>query len=499
VKDLQQWAAVHELHRRKTNISQIAKQLGMSRNTVKKLLLEKEVPRYTRNQYPSKMEPYIDKIFKWRTMPEFNYNGTRIYKELKALGYTGSINPLYRILMNLESNKSEISPKATVRIETPVGDQAQFDWSPYNVMINAHFKTIYCFTMILSASRKKAICFSLTSDAEAIYEAVQELFEDLGGVTLELLIDNPKALVIENNPKSEDEIRYNPEALLIAAHVGTELNACNCYWPRTKGKIEKPYQYIEEQFIKGNTFSSMEDLNIRGKRFINEWNNEVHGTTRRVPEEFFKNEEIIALRPLPMNRLWLKEASKRIVSNDSYVNINTNKYSVPVKYATLTIMFRIIYGFRIDIYTVGNELILTVEAETGKHETVTDKEHYKDIAVKASKSIPQIKRDFTAAFRNGEDYLRIAGYLFQQPTYHARKILELTELYQTEDLDKIIRYAIDHSAMDINSIKRLLRDYFFEIITPDNKATELTAKISGDIGITRDCGYYEKHQEVMKL
>ena len=34
--------------------------------------------------------------------------------------------------------------------------------------------------MILSACRKKAVCFSLKADANAIYEAIQELFEDLG-------------------------------------------------------------------------------------------------------------------------------------------------------------------------------------------------------------------------------------------------------------------------------------------------------------------------------
>ena len=498
MKDLQQWAAVHELYKRKINISQIAKQLGMSRNTVKKLLREKEVPRYLRTHYPSKMDVYMDRIIMWRTMSEYDYNGTRIYKELKALGYAGSINPLYRILKNIESNKHEISPKACVRIETPVGDQAQFDWSPYNIMINGRFRVVYCFTMILAASRKKAICFSLTSDSEAIYESIQELFEELGGVTLELLIDNPKSLVIEHNPKSEGEIKYNPEALLIAAHVGTELNACNCYWPRTKGKIEKPYQYIEEQFIKGNTFSSMEDLDIRGKTFIKEWNNEIHGTTKRVPEEFFKNEEIKALRPIPMGRLWIKEASKRVVSNDSYVNINTNKYSVPVKYATKNVVFRIIYGFRIDIYTTTNELILTTEAKDGKFKTITKLEHYKEIAVKASKSIPQIKRDFTTTFKNGEEYLKVAGYLFQQPSHHARKILELTELYQAEDLDKIIRYAIDHGSVDINSIKKLLRDRFFEIVT-DSKTNVLSTKTSDEMGLTRDCGYYEKQQEVTRL
>ena len=92
--------------------------------------------------------------------------------------------------------------------------------------------------MILSASRKKAVCFSRKADANAIYEAIQELFEDLGGVTLELLIDNPKALVVENNPKTESEIKYNPHAMMLARHLGTELNACPCYWPRKKGYVK---------------------------------------------------------------------------------------------------------------------------------------------------------------------------------------------------------------------------------------------------------------------
>jgi hypothetical protein len=37
------------------------------------------------------------------------------------------------------------------------------------------------------------------------------LYEDLGGITLELIIYNPKSLVVENNPKSEDEIKYNEQ------------------------------------------------------------------------------------------------------------------------------------------------------------------------------------------------------------------------------------------------------------------------------------------------
>lgn len=75
----------------------------------------------------------------------------------------------------------------------------------------------------------------------------------------------------------------------------------------------------------------MEDLNRRGKAFINEWNNMIHTT---IPNEFFENEEIKALLPLPNKRFRIKALDKRTISNDGYISIDTSKYSVPIKYAT---------------------------------------------------------------------------------------------------------------------------------------------------------------------
>ena len=114
------------------------------------------------------------------------------------------------------------------------------------------------------------------------------------------------------------EIRYNPHALLMARHLGTELNACPCYWPRKKGKIERPFNYIEEQFIKGNHFASMEDLNRRGKDFVESWCNETHTTTKRIPNIHYLQEERDLLLPLPDRRYRLKELESRIISPDLY-------------------------------------------------------------------------------------------------------------------------------------------------------------------------------------
>ena len=497
VYGLQDWAAVQRVYKQTHSKRETARILKISRNTVKKLLEIKEEPAYHRTAYKSCLDEYKELIIEWRCKP-CEFNGTRIFRELKKKGYTGSIGPVYRFLQRVDEDVGLISSKDTVRTETPPVDQAQFDWSEYSMVVGGRERKVYCFSMILAASRKKAVCFSLKVDASAIYEAIQELFEDLGGVTLELLVDNPKALVIENDPQSEDEIRYNPQALILAKHLGTELNACPYYWPRKKGKVESPFKYIEEQFVKGNAFATMEELNRRGKEFINEWCNEVHGTTKRIPNQHYLLEEKGALLPLPKTRYRIKEPQKRIISPDSYISIGGSKYSVPVKYVGKTLQFRIIYGFRIEIHDVMGNRILTMEVSDKKHDVKTDPTHYEAIAKPVSTSIPQIRRDFAARYTNGQRYLEAAGRKFDQPTHYARKIMLLSDLYDDSTLDKFIGYCVDQDKMDIKSFKGLLKAYNAgELPLPGSEQTETESRADvqsyqdDDPALTRDCSYYE--------
>jgi hypothetical protein len=164
--------------------------------------------------------------------------------------------------------------------------------------------------------------------------------------------------------------------------------------------------------------------------------------------------------------------------------------------------FRIVYGFRLEIYVRKEKKVLTLEMAHGKHKIETTAEHYKDIAPKAATSIPQIRRDFTARYRNGMKYLEAAGKKFDQPTHHARKIMLLEELYETDTLDWFIGYAVDHDRMDIKSFKELLKDYNAgKLVLPETSVLDETpsAEISDgqyrddDPALLRDCDYYERN------
>lgn len=296
------------------------------------------------------------------------------------------------------------------------------------------------------------------------------------------MIDNPKALVIENDPKTEDEIRYNPYALLLAKHLGTELNACPYYWPRKKGKIERPFSYICEQFVKGNTFDTMDELNRRAKEFIDEWNSQVHTSTRRIPNEHYLLEEKQTLQELPRTRFRHKEPQKRKVSPDSFVSIDGSKYDVPVKYVGKKLDYRLAYGFRIELYDKDGNLILSTEKSDEKGTVRKVDEHYAAIAVPVSTSIPQIRRDFSRIFPHGQQYLDAADKKFDQPTHHARKIMLLRDLYDGVTLDLFIAYSVEQDRMDIKSFKSILREYNAGTLTP-------AMLRSAGKGVIRNCSF----------
>ena len=231
---------------------------------------------------------------------------------------------------------------------------------------------------------------------------------------------------------------------------------------------------------------------------INTWCNEKHGTTKRIPNQHYLLEEKQLLGVLQPKHLYQSPLKKRIVSADSFVSFEGNKYSVPVKYACKTVFVRLVFGYRLQIYDKTEAVILEVETIAGKGQSVTVPEHYEAISPKTATSIPQIRRDFTECFSNGARYLDVASRSFDQPTHHARKIMELLELYDAGTLDQAIAIAIDENCMDIKSFRMLMKEYNAGLRTFEKKTDNVSYSVITADALTRDCDYYEKlTQEAM--
>jgi hypothetical protein len=152
-------------------------------------------------------------------------------------------------------------------------------------------------------------------------------FAVLGGVPREILYDRMKTAVL-----GEDEagrVIFNATLLELAHHHGFAPKACKPYRAKTKGKVERPFRYIRQDFFEGRCFRNLEDLNRQLKDWLDRVANpRVHGTTGRVVAEAFAEEQP-ALLPLPALAFRSVLKLERRISKDGMVSVDGNLYSVP--------------------------------------------------------------------------------------------------------------------------------------------------------------------------
>lgn len=105
--------------------------------------------------------------------------------------------------------------------------------------------------------------------------------------------------------------------------------ACRPYRAKTKGKIERPFRYIRQDFFLARTFRNLDDLNAQFTAWRTEIANpRVHATTLRVVDEAFA-EERSSLRTLPALAFDAVLTVERRVSREGMVSVGGNLYSVP--------------------------------------------------------------------------------------------------------------------------------------------------------------------------
>jgi transposase len=111
-------------------------------------------------------------------------------------------------------------------------------------------------------------------------------------------------------------IIYNRTLLDFARHYGFLPKACRPYRPKTKGKVERPFRYVREDFFLGGQFRDLEDLNAQLHHWLDTVANvRVHATTRRVVAEHFA-EEHPSLQGLPAGAFQAVLRMERRITRD---------------------------------------------------------------------------------------------------------------------------------------------------------------------------------------
>ena len=237
-------------------------------------------------------------------------------------------------------------------------------------------------------------------------------FNYFGGVPECVKIDNLKAAILE---ASFYEPIYQSLYKQFADYYGFKPLPCRIYTPNDKGKVESGIKYVKNNFFAGRTFKNGDDLD----RQLNNWtinycNKRIHGTTRKVPTEIFKNEEKPKLLPLPLNSFIMSRFSIRKVQIDCHIFVEYNYYSVPFEYVGKEVEIELSDKL-VKVFCQHKEIAVHPKLD-GKGNFSTVKEHYPKYKIMSD---AQLQKKLQVKMSNIGKYAEIIFFFVKQkqPNY----------------------------------------------------------------------------------
>jgi transposase len=317
-----------DLHRQGLSVSAIARQLECDRKTVRKYIergLDPPAygPRQPRSTVITRFEPYLRERI--AAFPELT--GSRLLREIKELGYSGGYTAVKDFLHTIRPRALQAFER---RFETPAGKQAQVDFAFFRTVFTDEpgaERIVWLFSLVLGHSRMMWGRFVAHQDLQTVLRCHIAAFEALGGAPAEILYDRMKTAVL--GEVDDQGIAYNRKLLDLAAHYRFLPKACRPYRAKTKGKVERPFRYVREDFFLGRAFRNLDDLNAQFRHWLDTIANpRRHATTGRIVLEHFAEEKpyLKALPALPFNLVLTLD---RRVTREGMVSVGGNLYSVP--------------------------------------------------------------------------------------------------------------------------------------------------------------------------
>jgi transposase len=277
------------LHQQGLSQRAIAKQLGISRNTVKRYLRAKiDTPVYSaREKGRSLLDPFKSFLHSRIAQAKpVHLSGEVLFRELKELGYTGSLSLLRQYLFQY---RGKPTPEPVVRFETEVGKQMQVDWG----QMRGGKTPIHAFTDNMRYDTLEQ-CHRLT-------------FDYFQGIPREVWYDNMKTVVVERDAYGEGAHKLNQAFYQFAKSMGFIPKLCHTYRPQTKGKVERMVRYVRDNFFRPlNTklmaLGQILDINTANEQ-VALWldtvaHQRIHDTTKQKPAERLVEERKV-LQTLP--------------------------------------------------------------------------------------------------------------------------------------------------------------------------------------------------------
>jgi transposase len=303
-------------------LREISRALNVSRNTVRRVLRELE-PR----EAAVEDDPRIQAIT--ALLPalyrDCKGNAVRI-REILAAQHALEIP--YSTLTRLIREHTDLrAPKkrSGIYLFGP-GEEMQHDTSPHHLTLGGKAVIAQCVSLVLAYSRMVFIQYYprfTRFEAKAFLSEALRFFD---GACPRCVIDNTSVILAGGSGANAVTA---PEMEAFGELFGFEFMAHAIGHADRKGRVERPFAYVEGNFLAGRTFADWTDLNAQALTWCREVTN---AKPKRVlgmsPQAAYAMEKAHLLA-LPAYIPPVTEIHYRVVDCYGFVHLDTNRYSVP--------------------------------------------------------------------------------------------------------------------------------------------------------------------------
>jgi transposase len=338
---------VRELLKHGTSQRKIAKQLGISRNTVGKIVAGGD-----NRPAPLKVsshEQHLTKIKELFGLCEGNV--VRVQEELAG---RYNIEIPYQSLTWLIRKYEMRTPvsKRAGRYTFAPGEEMQHDTSPHKITLGGKSVTAQCAALTFAYSSKVFMQYYPRFTRFECKVFLDAAFAHMQGSCGRCVVDNTSVIIAYGT--GPDAV-MTPEMERFGRIYGFYFMAHRIKHADRKARVERPFHYAEHNFLAGRTFTDWHDLNYQAVEWCNNVANHKPKKRLGMSAEAAYLMEKNSLRHLPKVPPPVYVAKQRIVDVEGYIHLDTNRYSVPEKLLGKSLEVHK-YWDRIDVY-YGRELV----------------------------------------------------------------------------------------------------------------------------------------------
>jgi transposase len=315
---LEDWALIRRLHlSEKLPKAQIARELGISRNTVAKAIAAVDPPEYSRAPVTTSFEPFEQQV---RQLLEATPSMPATVLA-ERVGWAGSATWFRQSVALIRPDYAPTDPAD--RIVYHAGDQVQCDlWFPEPRIPVADGSMVMLPVLVMVASFSKfitALMIPSRTTADLLAGMWTLLSQQLGAVPRRLIWDNETGIG-----------RRNRLAAGVGAFTGalaTKIHQLKAYDPESKGGVERMNGYFETSFLPGREFASPMDFNIQMGMWLPKANARTVRSVKARPVDLLGPDKaaMLALPPVAPAHGF---AARVRLPRDYYVRVFGNDYSV---------------------------------------------------------------------------------------------------------------------------------------------------------------------------